>query len=95
MKEIYLHPNVCQDKERLHSYLAEQFEFPGWYGSNLDALHDCLTDVRDETVLIVPDVEMLEQQLGPYARRLMRVFIAVSAENPAIHLITHPGEEEE
>ena len=95
MKEICLCPEAFRDKEGLHSYLAQQLAFPSWYGGNLDALHDCLGDVRDEVTLIVRDVEALEEAMGPYARRLMRVLIDASAENPAIHLITRSGNEEE
>ena len=31
--------------EALHVALKEAFEFPEYYGGNLDALHDCLTDI--------------------------------------------------
>ncbi len=31
--------------EALHAALKEAFEFPEYYGGNLDALHDCLTDI--------------------------------------------------
>ena len=31
--------------EALHVELKEAFEFPEYYGGNLDALHDCLTDI--------------------------------------------------
>ena len=31
--------------EALHAALNEAFEFPEYYGGNLDALHDCLTDI--------------------------------------------------
>lgn len=31
--------------EELHEALKEAFEFPDYYGGNLDALHDCLTDI--------------------------------------------------
>ena len=31
--------------EQLHEELKKAFEFPEYYGGNLDALHDCLTDI--------------------------------------------------
>ena len=31
--------------EELHAALKEAFEFPDYYGGNLEALHDCLTDL--------------------------------------------------
>lgn len=37
---------------RLHDALASELGFPSWYGANLDALADCLRDVRTDTVLL-------------------------------------------
>ena len=37
-----------KDRETLHRILADLPGFPDWYGKNLDALHDCLTDVQEE-----------------------------------------------
>ena len=34
-------------KDQLHKALAEALRFPQWYGNNLDALYDCLTDLRN------------------------------------------------
>lgn len=32
-----------------HDYLKEVLNFPDYYGKNLDALYDCLTDIGVET----------------------------------------------
>ena len=41
------------DREEAHDYLAEVFDFPDYYGKNLDALYDCLSemDIKKITVL--------------------------------------------
>ncbi len=36
----------------LHDALATALGFPAWYGRNLDALHDCLSDLPDGVVLL-------------------------------------------
>ena len=39
----------CKDiktAERLHQELAQALHFPDYYGKNLDALFDCLTEYR-------------------------------------------------
>ena len=33
------------NRETLHRVLAAGLQFPDWYGGNLDALHDCLTEI--------------------------------------------------
>ena len=45
--------SACETAEDLHRALAEGLHFPAWYGGNLDALHDCLTDLNEPTELIV------------------------------------------
>ncbi|MGE3268300.1 MAG: barstar family protein, partial [Chloroflexota bacterium] len=42
----------CRDwvtMDAVHDDIARTLQFPGWYGRNLDALRDCLTDI------VVPD----------------------------------------
>lgn len=36
-------------KKYSHDYLKEELSFPDYYGKNLDALYDCLTDIGVET----------------------------------------------
>ncbi len=35
----------------IHSYIAAQMHFPDYYGHNLDALYDCLTDIAEPTAV--------------------------------------------
>ena len=42
--------SACESVEDLHRALAEGLRFPAWYSGNLDALHDCLTDLHEPTV---------------------------------------------
>lgn len=49
MNEITLNCAGLETKAQLHGALAEALSFPDWYGKNLDALYDCLTDL-DEPV---------------------------------------------
>ena len=39
-------------KERGHDYLMEALDLPDYYGKNLDALYDCLTEMECEIELI-------------------------------------------
>ncbi|WP_405287502.1 barstar family protein [Methanobrevibacter sp.] len=38
--------------ENGHDYLAEALNFPDYYGKNLDALYDCLTEISCEIELV-------------------------------------------
>lgn len=35
----------CSDKQAVLEKLGRDLRFPDWYGANLDALYDCLTDL--------------------------------------------------
>lgn len=48
MKKIVLDFGTCSTKKEIHAYLKEQFGFPDYYGENLDALYDCLTDLAED-----------------------------------------------
>lgn len=41
------------DVSGLHDALALVLKFPTWYGKNLDGLNDLLTDLPDETRIVV------------------------------------------
>ena len=47
MKEIKINFEDFNSPRELHEYLAEELCFPFYYGKNLDALYDCLTDLPE------------------------------------------------
>lgn len=49
MKEITIHCAKIASMAELHDTLARELRFPDWYGRNLDALHDLLTALCEET----------------------------------------------
>ena len=53
MKYAMIEGAAVGSMDRLHRLLAEQLDFPDWYGGNLDALYDCLTDLTEETTVIL------------------------------------------
>lgn len=71
--------------EAVHETLAQQLDFPAWYGGNLDALYDCLTALREDVTLTLLHRERLSQALGPGYPRLCRVLRDAAQDNP--HLI--------
>ena len=49
--------------EQGHKYLKEIFNFPDYYGENLDALYDCLSEKDNLEIMIVNDEEANESSL--------------------------------
>lgn len=69
-------------REELHDALIRALDLPAWYGRNLDALHDCLTALEENTELRLLHPTRLEDALGSYARTLFAVLRESAAENP-------------
>lgn len=82
MKSLALNGNTLSSKEILHPLLARELGFPDWYGGNLDALFDCLTDLTEEVSITLSGIG----DLSPYAQRAVKVLRAAANENPHIHL---------
>jgi RNAse (barnase) inhibitor barstar len=43
---IYFDCNTWVDQKEMHKQLKEKLNFPDYYGENLDALNDCLSDIE-------------------------------------------------
>lgn len=84
MQSLTLDGITLGEKAVLHPLLAREFSFPSWYGGNLDALFDCLTDVTEEVTITLRELD----DLTPYAQRVVKVLQAAAKENPHIHLHT-------
>ena len=57
MIQAVLDGGTIGDRAALHGALAGALGFPDWYGGNLDALFDCLTDLRE-------DADLTQRQVG-------------------------------
>ena len=65
-----------------HDALAQAFGFPEYYGRNLDALHDCLCEIGEETAIVMTDMD----EENPQARRFLDVLADSARENPRLSL---------
>lgn len=87
MTEVFLDGEAVRDLDWLHGWLAENLGFPDWYGRNLDALYDCLTDLTKEVCLVIVHGDKLRAVLGPYGDRLFQVFLQATRDNPRFWFI--------
>lgn len=86
MKRLILDGEKIKDRQMLHDIFAEELELPDWYGKNLDALHDCLSEVQEETKILLVNKGLLQDHLGQYARALEKMLQYTAKENTRVLL---------
>ena len=67
-------------KKEGHDYLKEVLNFPDYYGKNLDALYDCLTDIGVET-----EIRLLNKDF--VSKDILLTFIDASKDNSYLEFI--------
>ena len=85
MKKLILDGERISDRDSLHTTLKRVLNFPDYYGRNLDALRDCLTDVSEE-IMIYIDLGALHDRLGSYADSVVGVLRDSANENNRVHV---------
>ena len=75
--------NLAQ-RRQAHQYLAQMLDFPDYYGKNLDALFDCLTELGDCTIVLDGGADL--PQGGGYGSKVLKVFEEAALANPLLRL---------
>lgn len=76
MKRIEIDGNLI--KRNGHKYLKKVFNFPNYYGNNLDALYDCLTDIGVQT-----EIRLKNKNSVPYD--ILETFRDAADANPFLY----------
>ena len=80
MKKAILDFTCAETREEIHEILKRELDFPEYYGNNLDALYDCLTDIREDTAIgIYYTID--GSPASAYLERMRRVFSEAEEEN--------------
>lgn len=74
---------LCLREEAMEQ-LSQALALPEWWGRNLDALHDCLTELGRPVRLELYGREAMEA--SPFGQRLLLVLEDSAAENPYLEL---------
>ena len=81
MRHCTLFLSDIKDKASLHGRIQGALMFPDYYGRNLDALYDCLTDTPEDTEVVVRGYRQLQETLGGYAISMRGVMEKAASEN--------------
>ena len=84
MRIITLDIEKMRSLPMLHKYLHTALALPEYYGANLDAFYDCLTEIAEPTELVVPQKVAAEAYLGWYGQQFLQVLEDAAAANDAL-----------
>lgn len=74
LKDVYL-------PDELHERIAQILPVPDYYGANLDALHDVLTEQSEGWVIVFSSASVPETTMEKYMQKLRRMCAAAAEEN--------------
>ena len=90
MKVVFLDGEKIASMDELHAVFAAALDLPEYYGKNLDALHDCLTDMPDDVGVIAVNVEALASHLGRRWKGFLRLMRELPEEKPNFRFLLDP-----
>lgn len=86
MKTVTLPLEKLTSPDAFHEEIAKSLEFPGYYGKNLDALYDCLTDIIEPTEIVFPQKAEESAYLGEYAAKVICVLKDAEIDNDSLKI---------
>lgn len=90
MEKILLDFGVTKTQGQVQEYLALMLDFPDYYGKNLDALYDMLTEIGEDKCIGVfgmGEMPGRDGKLAKYLERVRRVMQDAEEENPHLCVI--------
>lgn len=86
MKSITISSETVSSKDELCSLLKNGLALPEYCGSNLDGIHDCLTEIFEDFEITVTVDEELKKALGGYYDGLIEMLSDLDRENKHLTL---------
>ena len=92
LKEVRIIGARCASQETLHAFLKKKLDFPDYYGENLAALADCLSDIASPTLVTIA---LCEDEIEPGMQAYVLRFVQVCAREALVNenlslIIEHP-----
>ncbi len=72
--------------DNLHEVIAKVLPLPDYYGGNLDALYDVLTEIGEDTVIRFQNADEAWVMMPKYMRNFKRMTEDAVEENPFLNI---------
>lgn len=89
-RQFFLDGSSIFSSPDFHNAIAAALSLPEDYGHNLDALYDCLTEIDEDTHLVIRNWHHIEFHLKDYSGKAVYVFHVACQENPHLHVSLEP-----
>lgn len=86
MQTVYLTGRDYESMEEVHDFLAKELDFPQYYGRNLSALYDVLTDIGDDTRIVVDLTDVEDDSMMDSLERMAEVMADASVDNEYLEI---------
>ena len=84
MREVELNGKRMTSETMAKEYLFDMFEFPEYYGEDLEAIYDALADITEETRVQIINREYMENT--SFGSRLIWIFEDAASDNDSLSL---------
>lgn len=86
-KRIELDEKDLENRRRMHAFFSEKITVPEYFGANLDALNDVLSETDEDLDFILTRENMRRITKNPYAWKVVMIIGRCMRENPHIHIL--------
>ena len=90
MKYVFLDGEKILSNADLHKTFAEALDFPEYYGKNLDALRDCLTETEGPVCVIAVNADLLGERVGRRWKAFLRLMDDLTEDEPGFRFLPEP-----
>lgn len=87
METIVIDGEKMLSRREAHDYLTQALHLPDYYGRNLDALYDLLTERETPTRIMIQHGNTLLSWLGDYGQALIQTMIDADRANPSLEVL--------
>ena len=93
MRYVFLDGAKIFRADDLHRAFETALDLPEWYGNNLDALHDVLTEPGEDVRVIAVNTEELKDHLGRKWTGFLRLMEDLKEETARVRFLPEPFED--
>ena len=86
MEEYTVDLSGVTDREGLHRRLRESLPLPSWYGDNLDALYDAVTEFYTPACISITGWAEIQEAMPRYFNRFRLVLRDAQEETPGLEI---------